>query len=183
MKKTDLIEALSSYVTTYDDEKSMVEDTLTFLKAHDIFLGKENPTGHITGSAWIINESGDAALMTHHFKLDMWVQLGGHTEVDESVLESAYREGLEESGLERMTILRPQIFDVDVHKIPAKGDTPAHNHYDIRYLFQADTQDKLIVSDESHDVRWIQLDDMKAYTQAWSVLRMVEKTREMTWIR
>lgn len=181
MKKNELIQALKAFETTYEDEKAMVKDTIDFLNKHEVFLGKANPAGHITGSAWIINETKDAALMTHHFKLDMWVQLGGHTEVDESVLESAYREGLEESGLEAMALKSSSIFDVDVHRIPEKGSAPAHYHYDIRYLFEASEDDQVIVSDESHDVRWIKLDDMTDYTKAWSVLRMVEKTRGMSW--
>ena len=63
-----------------------------------------------------------AALLTHHRKLDRWLQLGGHADGQWHVEEVALREAREESGLARFDIvpidgvLMP--FDVDVHEIP-----------------------------------------------------------------
>lgn len=173
--KEALIEALEMYKPIDHQEQMMVRKTIEYLKGTDHYLGKINPKGHITGSAWIVNLNRDKVLLTHHYKLDMWIQLGGHTELNETVCESAYREGLEESGLSSLKLLDKDIFDVDVHLIPARKNEEAHYHYDIRYLFEADDSVELTVSDESHDLSWIPLKQMTNYTKERSVLRMVEK--------
>lgn len=173
--KSKLINDLMTYETRHVAEEIMVKQTIEYLQTNEVYLGKGNPNGHITGSVWIVNPSRDKVLLTHHFKLNMWVQLGGHTELDESVLESAYREGIEESGLASLNKIDDQIFDVDVHLIPERKGTKEHYHYDIRYMFEADDQMPLAVSDESHDLAWVKLDEIHQYTEERSILRMVEK--------
>lgn len=177
--KNKLIDELLAYHTNQVDEKEMVKRTIDYLKGTDVYLGKGNPDGHITGSAWIVNKNRDKILLTHHFKLNMWFQLGGHTEVDETVFESAYREGVEESGLPELNKIDVHIFDVDVHPIPERKGIKEHYHYDIRYMFEADDQIPLEVSDESHDLAWVSIDDIKNYTKDRSVLRMIEKMRNI----
>jgi len=173
--KKQLINALRTYQAFDTEENAMVEKTIKYLEGTDDYLGKVNPDGHITGSAWIVNKSKDKTLLTHHLKLNIWVQLGGHTELDESVFDSAYREGIEESGLEELNKIDVSIFDVDVHKIPERKGVKAHYHYDIRYIFEADDEIPLIISDESHDLAWVPFNEIKKYTTERSVIRMVEK--------
>lgn len=173
--KRKLMDQLKTYKGYDKEEQQMVLDTLTYLENTEDYLGKINPKGHITGSSWIVNPTRDKVLLTHHFKLNIWVQLGGHTELDESVFESAYREGLEESGLKALKAVHHEIYDVDVHLIPERKGQEAHYHYDIRFLFEADDTAELEISDESHDVSWIEIKDIEKYTKARSVLRMVEK--------
>jgi len=175
--KTELIAALRKYRAFDIEERDMVTRTLDYLKGTEDYLGKVNPKGHITGSAWIVNKTRDKVLLTHHLKLNIWVQLGGHTELDESVESSAYREGIEESGLDFLTLVGEGIYDVDVHLIPERKSQQAHYHYDIRFMYEADDALPLKVSDESHDLKWVAIDDIEKYTKSRSVIRMVEKMR------
>ena len=69
-----------------------------------------------------------------------------------------------------------EIFDLDIHTIPERGDEPEHQHFDVRYLFETNRDAPLVVSDESNDLAWIALDDIEALTSERSILRMVEKT-------
>ena len=48
----------------------------------------------------------------------------------------ALREAEEESGL-RDLAGEQDIFDLDRHRIPARGDEPEHWHYDVRYAVRA----------------------------------------------
>ena len=48
------------------------------------------------------------------------------------------REAREESGLTRLRLVSPEIFDVDRHRIPARGAEPEHWHFDVRFLIEAD---------------------------------------------
>ena len=67
------------------------------------------------------------------------------------------------------------IFDIDIHLIPERKDEPAHFHYDVRYVLRANGSLNYTVSDESHDLRWVKLDDVKTLTTELSMMRMVAK--------
>ncbi|MBN2795542.1 MAG: NUDIX hydrolase [Clostridia bacterium] len=179
MEKQNLIQDLLDYKTDFNEENEMVHQTIDYLRQTDDYLGKINPKGHITGSAWIISKDRKKALLTHHFKLNKWLQLGGHTELNETVIKSAEREGVEESGLKSLKLLHEDIFDVDVHLIPERKGVDAHYHYDIRFLFEADANELIEVSDESHDVKWVDLENINDYSNSQSIIRMVNKTRRM----
>jgi len=135
--------------------------------------------GHLTGSAWVVDENRSHTLLTHHAKLDIWVQPGGHIENDSGMLDAAWREAREESGLPGLNDVRPvsdHIFDVDVHEIPANPKEPAHFHYDIRFLFEADRSAELAITAESKSLRWVAFDNISEITEEESILRMVRKT-------
>ena len=110
----------------------------------------------------------------HHAKLNKWVQPGGHADGEENILNVALREAEEETGLTKLNP-KQNIFDVDIHLIPARKDFPEHFHYDIRFLVEANEEDEIIVSDESHDVKWISLSELEDFTKERSVLRMKDK--------
>lgn len=133
-------------------------------------FSRELLSGHITGSAFIINQTRDKVLLTHHAKLDIWIQLGGHCDGIKDPFFTAWREAYEESGLTLITPISQDIFDIDIHQIPQKGTIPAHLHYDLRYLFEADDDAKLTISSESHDLRWVSLSKLSDYQVDRSVL-------------
>ena len=134
------------------------------------------PAGHITASAWIVDPSRTRAVLLHHRKLDRWLQLGGHVDGDPDVRRSAMREAREESGLRTLRFITEDIYDVDVHRIPARANEPEHEHYDVRFALEADPREPLVANPESHDVRWIALDELHAYAVDDSVRRLAAKT-------
>ena len=182
----DLLKLLSEFVPFDAREESILILTQQFVAYCNTFFDVEEHNsmnrlahkGHITGSAWIVDAEKKYTLLTHHKKLNRWLQLGGHAEDGEiSVLDVAVREAKEESGLTGIKLLSPNIFSVDVHLIPARKDFPAHHHYDIRFLFVADKNEPLNVSDESNDLKWILLEEVHQYNNDVSILSMVEKMK------
>ena len=161
----------------YDDhEAAMLRGIVEFVERHEDCFERTLLVGHVTGSAWVVDHERTHALLTHHAKLDKWLQMGGHCDGDSDVLRVALREVEEESGLTEVeTLLGGAIFDVDAHEIPARGDTPAHIHHDIRFLFAADRALPLRISDESHDLRWVRLEEIPTLNTDESVLRMLRK--------
>lgn len=149
-----------------------------FVKTHGNAAFSRDPLigGHVTGSAFILAQDGSAVLLTHHAKLGRWLQLGGHCDGIADARFTALKEAHEESGLARIHLLSDQVFDVDIHEIPA-GKEPAHLHYDVRFLMQAEAGD-IVVSDESHDLAWVPLDRLEDYTSAQSVLRMRDRLKK-----
>lgn len=131
--------------------------------------------GHVTASAWILNEQFDAVLLIHHGKLRRWLQPGGHIEAkDTSGLAAAAREGREETGLRTLKPLGG-LFDVDVHLIPGRAEMESHLHYDLRYAFLARAAETPRVSPESRDIGWFRFDSPEV-SQVESLRRMAEKT-------
>ncbi|MGE0126543.1 MAG: NUDIX hydrolase [Blastocatellales bacterium] len=157
----------------------MLQRILDFVRDNDRCFDRRLSGGHLTGSAWMVDRDRSHALLTHHARLDIWVQPGGHVEDDPGLLDAAWREAREESGLSGFNDVRPvsdQIFDVDVHEIPANPKEPAHFHYDIRFMFEADRDAELAITAESKSLRWIALDRISEITEEESILRMVRKT-------
>lgn len=175
MHRNFLIAKLNRYTPIDEHEHSMLDRIQNFVYENSNCFDRALLIGHITASALIINKQKTHTLLTHHQKLDKWLQLGGHSDGDPNTLNVALREALEESGLKTIEPLSEEIFDVDVHEIPARKNEPAHFHYDIRFLFEADDAEKLVITDESNDLRWIPLERMEEYTTEESIMRMVRK--------
>jgi 8-oxo-dGTP pyrophosphatase MutT (NUDIX family) len=150
---------LEKYKNLYPDEANLAEDFLMFLNAknEDSFC-RTNLTRHFTASVWLISPDGNEALLTHHRKLNRWLQLGGHCDGNSDVLASALREAREESGIEDIQPIGNEIFDLDKHFIPSRTTEPEHFHYDIRFLVRAATKE-FLVSDESNHLKWFHHSD------------------------
>jgi 8-oxo-dGTP pyrophosphatase MutT (NUDIX family) len=174
--RAQLIEQLSAYQSEFIEEQAMVKEFLKLLQSPVCYFRDHLP-GHLTGSAWIVDEYSSHVLLLHHAKLNKWLQPGGHADGDENIYSVAVREAQEETGIKEFKLLRPGIFDVDIHPIPARNDFPEHLHFDIRFIFQATKNSFIYVSEESHDVKWIPIQDVPEYSQHnASILRMIQKT-------
>lgn len=142
---------------------------LAFLDGLPAPFSREQEGAHFTASALVIGEQGRTALV-HHRKLDIWVQPGGHLDPgDASIGAAALREVREELGLDG-TLVSETPVHLDIHEIPRRDDMGPHLHLDIRFLIAA--AGELAVSDESHEVRWVTLDEAVELGDA-SVARLV----------
>jgi len=173
-----ILKDIKSYKEFDENDGRAKTKLIDFIEKHPVNLFRQNDAGHLTASAWIINQNRDQVLLHKHLAFDKWIQLGGHAEEYENLKSAALREAEEESGLASLSILDDKIFDIDLHKIPASKKYASHYHYDIRYLLQADSSEKLQKSSESDKLQWIALDEVKNFASEESVLRMLRKTEE-----
>lgn len=133
--------------------------------------------GHITVGAFLLNDAG-AVLMVHHRKLEIWIEPGGHVEPSDATFEdAAARELLEETGI-AAAVVPVGIFDIDVHDIPAREVEPAHQHFNVSYLFEHPSG-PLTVADEVLDARWVHLADVADLTTDSAVERAIGKLRAL----
>ncbi len=177
MQQEPLLQLLQAHQPFDSHEQQMLADITAFVRAHEQFHSRALLVGHLTGSAWIVDETFSHALLLHHSKLNKWLQPGGHIEDDADLLSASLREAREETGADVRPHF-PSIFDVDIHEIPARPNEPAHFHYDIRFLLVADKAAPLQVSSESKDLAWVALEQIEEFTQEESVLRMARKTKQ-----
>jgi 8-oxo-dGTP pyrophosphatase MutT (NUDIX family) len=129
----------------------------------------------------VVSADGSRVLLLHHRKLSRWLQPGGHGDPGEMRGEDvALREAVEETGISALTLhpRAPRPLDVDVHEIPARGDEPAHDHLDLRYLFVApDDAAPRLAALESSDLRWFRWDETEALGLDAGLRRLLGKAR------
>lgn len=181
MHRNELLELLDRYHTTVMSEASYVQRTKEFVRNHEDCFHTDLLPGHVTGSAWVVSPCRDRVLMLHHKKQNQWFQPGGHADRDHDIRRVALRETHEETGIapEDIHLLSEEIFDVDIHTIPASQHGPRHVHFDIRFLLEIDDSIPVPGNDESHDILWVPLHKAATFNNNLSTHRMVEKTRRL----
>ncbi|OZI06649.1 NUDIX hydrolase [Siphonobacter sp. BAB-5385] len=175
MNRQKLLQLLNGYEADTAEEQGMKTELTAFVRQHEDCFERTLLVGHVTGSAWVLDKTRTLVLLMHHRKLDRWFQPGGHCDGNPDVQEVAQREAWEETGV----VVKPvseAIFDVDIHTIPARGQEPEHLHYDVRFLFEADATQPIVINQESKDIRWVPLADVTTLNDEESIARMVRKT-------
>jgi 8-oxo-dGTP pyrophosphatase MutT (NUDIX family) len=179
LDRNHILQALRQYQPLNEDEKNFIPRFLSLL-AHPRAYFRDHLPGHMTGSAWIVDESRQYVLLTHHAKLNRWLQPGGHADGDEDIYATALREAREETGISEFQILSEGLFDIDIHHIPARNDFPGHDHYDVRVLVSTPRNATLTLTDESHALEWVPVSLLRQKTNNnVSMLRMAEKVRTL----
>ena len=114
-------------------------------------------------------------LLIHHRKLDRWLPLGGHIELDEDPEQAALREAKEESGLDvellgerppttgagTRALIAPRF--LDIHYI-----TDNHEHIGMIYWARPQNGSLTLAVDEHHDIRWCSAENLDNLTPAMS---------------
>lgn len=184
---------LTKHLTSLEDEteRQHAERLRGLLDAPgDPFARDHYTPGHFTASAFVLSPDGQQILLIWHSKLLRWLQPGGHFEpTDGDLLAAARRELAEEVGLVDVPLAAPvegggyELFDVDVHVIPARPATeeraeePEHEHFDLRLLFRAKSH-LVAAGSDAVDVRWVPLADVgqiESLESDESVVRAVRK--------
>ena len=168
-----LLSQLEQYSPWDAAERTAQASLLALLTQPTAFDRCSYAPGHITGSAWILADTGQVGLIYHRW-LNRWLQPGGHPEPDETDgLSTALREVAEELGL----VVAPsqaRLFDLDVHRIPATATQPEHLHFDIRYLCRV-PQQPLTGGSDAVTARWFSAEELLDMELEASLRRMLEK--------
>ena len=179
MHRRPLLELLERYLNAHPEDLVHVDHVRQFVRQHPDCFERSCLEGHITGAAWVVTPQRDRVCLVHHRKLDRWLQPGGHADGETDVAQVALAEAREETGLSGLRLVSDLPLDVDVHRIPARGDVPAHLHHDIRFLVEAPGDQAPVVSDESHAVAWFPVEDIPHRFPEPSLLRMWSRARPL----
>jgi hypothetical protein len=138
MNRQHLLDLLRTYAGSDPHEESMRMRIIHFVEQFEDCFERTQLSGHITASALIVNKQRTHTLLTHHHKLEKWLQLGGHSDGDPDPLNVAMREAEEESGLKDVGSGIECHLRCGCPHDPGTENEPEHFHYDIRFLFEAD---------------------------------------------
>ena len=141
------------------------EAFLYFINHFEDILTWNNLVGHITASAYVVNEDFSKALIIKHNILKNWLFPGGHADGNVNLLEVAIREVEEETGLKvipyQNTPINIEVAETPAHYKRGKYVTP-HLHFDVIYLLIAknlDINNIRIKPDENSAIKWVNLED------------------------
>ena len=150
---SDAVRVLTGWNAPDDERDLLRRDFLTHLEVHDDGMWRECVAGHLTASAAVLDASGKRVLLTLHPKAQMWLQLGGHCEPqDTSLAGTALREATEESGIDGLRLL-PGPVGLDRHRVWCHGGS---YHLDVQYAAVAPEGARERISAESDDLRWFE---------------------------
>lgn len=175
MHRNKLLNLLTAYKPYDKEEIEFKKRMIDFINRYPNCFERSLSIGHITASAWLLNKAGYHALLMHHTKLNKWFQLGGHCDGNPDVLAVALKEAQEESGINAIELVSTDIFDIDIHLIPANSGEAEHYHYDIRFLLRVVSDEKVVQNNESKELRWIDKNPDSMPTTHSSVARMFYK--------
>jgi 8-oxo-dGTP pyrophosphatase MutT (NUDIX family) len=183
LHRKPLLDLLARYRVAHPDEAACADRITAFVEGNTDCFERTCWAGHVTASAWVLSPDGRRFLLTHHRKLDRWLQLGGHCDGESDVAAVARREAREESGLVDLHFGYaadvPVPVDLDVHPIPARGAEPAHDHHDVRFVLVAASGQTIAISDESSALEWFDMDELEQVAGDASVLRLGWKIRKL----
>lgn len=131
-------------------------------------------------NAYIIHD--DKILLIKHKKLNLWLPIGGHIELDEDPEQALYREIKEECGLQIELFNKTKgISDddckfiplpnfLDIHKI---SDT--HKHVAFEYIALAKNKDVKFNQDEHTDFGWFSESELNKLELKSNVLYLTKE--------
>jgi len=174
-RQSQLVQVLDAYKPT-PEEVSFRDQMLALASQGDDPFSRDHfVPGHFTASGFVLSPDGNALLLVHHRRLQRWLQPGGHIDpADAGPMLAAAREVREETAVTLAEPLPTDLFDIDVHAIPAARGEPKHAHFDLRFLFQART-DAFEADDEVMAAAWVPINEIASGWQDASVQRVAAR--------
>ena len=163
---------LRNYLAKDSLQRQFKKRILEMCISYPRLLDRDCMPGHLTASALVVNEDRSRVMLHHHAKLNRWLQFGGHCDGDANLPAVALREAIEESGVRNLSI-DPEIIDIDIHVIPERKKVPEHLHLDTRFMVMAADNCQPTKSDESLEVCWYDVGELKEIELDDSVMRLV----------
>lgn len=136
---------------------------------------------HLTASALVVHVDTGRVLLRWHARQQAWLQVGGHGEAGErDPLLVALREGAEETGL---IDLRPwpdaALLHAVIVPVPAKGDSPAHQHADLRFVLATDRPGDARPERPDAPLRWVTLEQALALTSEANLRESIARVHHL----
>lgn len=148
---------------------------LSMLADHgETLADRSTAEGHLTGSALVLDASGERTLIMMHTKLGRWLQPGGHADGDHELAGVALREATEETGIEGLRVRLPAL-DLDIHAVDHGDPLGEHLHLDLRFVVVAPPGAVARGNHESQELRWVTLSELEDLADEPSLVRLARR--------
>lgn len=177
----NILDELTVYRPWNEQEARDVEELLRRLRSGEELYTRDNASAHLTASAWVVSPDRTQVLLAYHNLYHSWAWLGGHADGDPDLAAVALREVREESGAERVRLLSPDIFSLEILTVDGHEKrgvyVSSHLHLNVTYLVEADDDQPLRCKpDENSRVGWFPPEDaVAASTEPWFRERIYKK--------
>lgn len=162
--RDDARSVLSSWSAPDAEQDLLRRLYVTHTETHADAMSRECHPDHLTASAVIFSADHQRVLLTLHRIIKRWLQTGGHCEPDDLTLaEAALREGREESGIRDLAI-DPVPVLLSRHEVPSCGPIRPSHHLDVQYVAVAPVEAQHVISEESDDLAWFDIDALPGET-------------------
>lgn len=149
---------LATWRAPQSGQERLRRSYLAHLEAHPDAMTRECQPDHLTSSVLIFSADHSKVLLTLHTRAGRWLQTGGHCEPDDhTVADAALREGREESGITSLSIDRVPVW-LSRHEVPFCGPLQPAHHLDVQFVAVAPPGAEPVISDESDDLAWFDID-------------------------
>ena len=180
----ELLDALNRFRPCNEQEETDKKQILSLLSSGQDLYTRDNPVAHLTASSWVVSPDRKQVLLVYHNLYRSWAWMGGHADGDRDLCQVALRETREESGLEDLTLVSPEIFSlesltVDGHE--KRGNyISSHLHLNVTYLLEADPRQPIRVKpDENSGVAWFPVEEVAGkVSEPWMMQRIYSKLME-----
>ena len=177
----ELLDALNRFRPCNEQEETDKKQILSLLSSGQDLYTRDNPVAHLTASSWVVSPDRKQVLLVYHNLYRSWAWRGGHADGDRDLCRVALRETREESGLQDLTLVSPDIFSlesltVDGHEKRGKF-VSSHLHLNVTYLLEADPRQPIRVKpDENSGVAWFPVEEVAGkVSEPWMMQRIYSK--------
>ncbi len=176
-----LIAQIQNYLPVNEQEETDKNTLLDWLSRPEDISVRENLTGHLTASAWVVSPDRKQVLMAYHKLYNSWAWLGGHADGDWDLCRVAEKEAREESGIKTLKLVSAEPISLEILSVTGhekKGKyVPCHLHLNLTYLFEADPEQALQCKpDENTGVAWLDMGELtEKCNEPWFVERIYAK--------
>ena len=177
----ELVDALNRFRPCNEQEETDKNQILSLLSGGQDLYTRDNPVAHLTASSWVVSPDRKQVLLVYHNLYRSWAWMGGHADGDRDLCRVALRETREESGLQDLTLVSPDIFSlesltVDGHEKRGKF-VSSHLHLNVTYLLEADPRQPIRVKpDENSGVAWFPVEEVAGkVSEPWMMQRIYSK--------
>lgn len=156
----DALGVLESWRAPDQAQESWRREYVEHLHAREDGVWKACFPTHLTAGALVLSHDGSQVLLNLHRKARRWFAFGGHLEPGDGTLAgAALREGTEESGLAGL-VVDPVPVHLSLHTVEFCDPRGPVRHLDVRFLARLGAESAPVVSAESLDVRWFDVDEV-----------------------
>ena len=177
---TDFKQEILTYQPMCQQEEQDKRQMVDYMKLFEDLLTRENTIAHFTSSGFIVNRQRTKTLFVHHKIYNAWCWTGGHVDGVTNFQEVALKEAREETGLETLQLLSPEIASLDI--LPVIGHfknqrwVSAHQHLSVAYLLEADETAPLRQNRvETNGLKWLAFEEIAEVSGEPEMLPIYQK--------